>query len=88
MGRSACCGSFTVLMVFLGDKSIGKSYTLNHFVDASFVGSAVRCTEGVWLSVTPTQDALVVSLVFDGDDIHTCERVGMCSDIPHRGKLR
>ena len=61
---------------------------LNHFVDTSFVGSAMRCTEGVWLSVTPTQDALVVSLVFDGNDIRACERVGLCSDIPHRGKLR
>ena len=40
---------------------------LNHFVDTSFVGLVMRCTEGVWLSVTPTQDALVVSLVFEGD---------------------
>jgi hypothetical protein len=35
-------------------------------VDTSFAGSAMRCTEGVWLSVTPTQDALVVSMDFEG----------------------
>ena len=27
----------------------------------------MRCTEGVWLSVTPTQDALVVSMDFEGE---------------------
>ena len=74
-------------MIFSGEKSVGKSYTLNHFVDTSFIGSAMRCTEGVWLSVTPTQDALVVSLVFDGDNMHACEKIGICPNIPHRGKL-
>ena len=49
-----------------GEQSVGKSYALNHFVDTSFAGSAMRCTEGVWLSVTPTQDALVVSMDFEG----------------------
>jgi len=50
-----------------GEQSVGKSYALNHFVDTSFAGSAMRCTEGVWLSVTPTQDALVVSMDFEGN---------------------
>ena len=49
-----------------GEQSVGKSYALNHFVDTSFAGSAMRCTEGVWLSVTPTQDALVISMDFEG----------------------
>src|SRR5258708_37932703 len=49
-----------------GEQSVGKSYALNHFVDTSFAGSAMRCTEGVWLSVTPTRDALVVSMDFEG----------------------
>ena len=53
----------------LGEQSVGKSYALNHFVDTSFAGSAMRCTEGVWLSVTPTQDALVVSMDFEGNAI-------------------
>ena len=52
-----------------GEQSVGESYMLNHFVDTSFAGSAMRCTEGVWLSVTPTQDALVVSMDFEGDAI-------------------
>ena len=74
-------------MVFSGEQSVGKSYTLNHFVDTSFAGSAMRCTEGVWLSVTPTQDALVVSMDFEGDAVYACEIISLCSNIPHRGKL-
>jgi hypothetical protein len=65
-----------------GEQSVGKSYALNHFVDTSFAGSAMRCTEGVWLSVTPTQDALVVSMDFEGN---ARERIGICSNISHRG---
>ncbi|KAG8823849.1 hypothetical protein FRC17_009237 [Serendipita sp. 399] len=42
----------------MGEQSVGKSYALNHFMDTSFAGSAMRCTEGVWLSVTPTRDTL------------------------------
>ena len=30
-------------------------------------GSAMRCTEGVWLSVTPTRDYLVVAMDFEGE---------------------
>ncbi|KEP47826.1 von willebrand factor type A domain protein [Rhizoctonia solani 123E] len=44
----------------------GKSYCLNHFSDTSFAGSAMRTTEGVWLSCTPTDDYLLVSLDFEG----------------------
>lgn len=39
---------------------------LNHLVDSSFAGSAMRTTEGVWLSCTPTQDVLIVALDFEG----------------------
>ncbi|KAK0467152.1 uncharacterized protein EV420DRAFT_1507486 [Desarmillaria tabescens] len=56
----------------MGEQSVGKSYTLNHLVDSSFAGSAMRTTEGVWLSVTPTDDALVVALDFEG--VHSIER--------------
>jgi hypothetical protein len=45
---------------------VGKSFALNHFVDTSFAGSAMRTTEGVWMSVTPTEDALIVALDFEG----------------------
>ena len=60
-----------------GEQSVGKSYALNHFVDTSFAGSAMRCTEGVWLSVTPTRDALVVSMDFEGNALLPPERIEM-----------
>ncbi|KDQ06301.1 hypothetical protein BOTBODRAFT_60673 [Botryobasidium botryosum FD-172 SS1] len=56
----------------MGEQSVGKSYALNHLVDTSFAGSAMRCTEGVWLSLTPTRDALVVAIDFEG--VHSIER--------------
>ncbi|KAG8991998.1 hypothetical protein FRB94_012099 [Tulasnella sp. JGI-2019a] len=56
----------------MGEQSVGKSYSLNHVVDSSFAGSAVRTTEGVWLSVCPSKDILVVALDFEG--VHSIER--------------
>ncbi|KAF8548149.1 hypothetical protein OG21DRAFT_1501183 [Imleria badia] len=56
----------------MGEQSVGKSFALNHFVDTSFAGSAMRTTEGVWMSVTPTKDALIVALDFEG--VHSIER--------------
>ncbi|KAG1798144.1 uncharacterized protein HD556DRAFT_1534921 [Suillus plorans] len=54
----------------MGEQS--KSFSLNHLVDTSFAGSAMRTTEGVWMSVTPTKDALIVALDFEG--VHSIER--------------
>ncbi|EUC60520.1 cytochrome P450 family protein, putative [Rhizoctonia solani AG-3 Rhs1AP] len=56
----------------VGEKSVGKSYCLNHFADTSFTGSVTRTTEGVWLSCTPTEEYLLVSLDFEG--VHSIER--------------
>ncbi|KAG8783755.1 hypothetical protein FRC15_004586 [Serendipita sp. 397] len=56
----------------MGEQSVGKSFALNHFIDTSFAGSAMRCTEGVWLSVTPTREYLVVAMDFEG--VHSIER--------------
>ncbi|KXN87519.1 hypothetical protein AN958_08742 [Leucoagaricus sp. SymC.cos] len=56
----------------MGEQSVGKSFALNHLVDTSFAGSAMRTTEGVWMSITPTEDALLVSLDFEG--VHSIER--------------
>ncbi|KAF8306079.1 hypothetical protein DL93DRAFT_2065742 [Clavulina sp. PMI_390] len=56
----------------MGEQSVGKSYALNHFIDTTFAGSAMRCTEGAWMSVTPTDRELVVALDFEG--IHSIER--------------
>lgn len=50
----------------VGEQSVGKSYMLNHFIDTSFAGSAMRTTEGVWMSVTPTNEELIVALDFEG----------------------
>ena len=67
----------------MGQQSVGKSFSLNHLVDTSFAGSAMRTTgmlvlqtrgtvlslhvsEGVWMSVTPTDDELIVALDFEG----------------------
>ena len=50
----------------LGEQSVGKSFALNHLADTSFAGSAMRTTEGIWLSVTPTDDLLIVVLDFEG----------------------
>ncbi|KAH9164611.1 hypothetical protein EDB89DRAFT_2247116 [Lactarius sanguifluus] len=52
----------------MGQQSVGKSFSLNHLVDTSFAGSAMRTTEGVWMSVTPTDDTLIVALDFEGVD--------------------
>jgi hypothetical protein len=68
----------------MGQQSVGKSFALNHLVDTSFAGSAMRTTgllrmalfeitrltahlEGVWMSVTPTEKALIVALDFEGE---------------------
>ncbi|KAF9525383.1 hypothetical protein CPB83DRAFT_772200, partial [Crepidotus variabilis] len=56
----------------MGEQSVGKSYSLNHLADTSFAGSAMRTTEGVWMSITPTDDALLVALDFEG--VHSIER--------------
>ncbi|KAI0250874.1 hypothetical protein BJV78DRAFT_526274 [Lactifluus subvellereus] len=52
----------------MGQQSVGKSFSLNHLVDTSFAGSAMRTTEGVWMSVTPTDEELIVALDFEGVD--------------------
>ncbi|KZW03814.1 hypothetical protein EXIGLDRAFT_4132 [Exidia glandulosa HHB12029] len=56
----------------MGEQSTGKSYMLAHLVDTSFAGSAMRCTEGVWMCVTPTTSTLFVALDFEG--VHSLER--------------
>lgn len=63
----------------MGEQSVGKSFTLNHLVDTSFAGSAMRTTEGVWMSVTPTKDALIVALDFEGK----FQEVNFLLDVPY-----
>ncbi|KAI0959615.1 hypothetical protein AcW1_004397 [Taiwanofungus camphoratus] len=56
----------------MGEQSVGKSFALNHLVDTSFAGSAMRTTEGVWMSVTPLDNMIIVALDFEG--VHSIER--------------
>ncbi|KIO19089.1 hypothetical protein M407DRAFT_31267 [Tulasnella calospora MUT 4182] len=56
----------------MGEQSVGKSFSLNHLVDTSFAGSAMRTTEGVWLSLCPTKEQLIIALDFEG--VHSLER--------------
>ncbi|CAE6371963.1 unnamed protein product [Rhizoctonia solani] len=48
----------------MGEQGAGKSYYLNHFAGTSFLGSKMSTADGVWLSCTPTEDYLLVSLDF------------------------
>lgn len=50
----------------MGEQWVEKSFALNHLVDTSFARLAIPTTKGVWMSVTPTTDALIVALVFEG----------------------
>lgn len=65
--RSSPCWFHVLSCVYYaGEQSVGKSFALNHLADTSFAGSAMRTTEGVWMSVTPTEDCLLVALDFEG----------------------
>ncbi|CAJ0904909.1 2921_t:CDS:2, partial [Entrophospora sp. SA101] len=50
----------------MGEQSCGKSYMLNHLVGTTFDGSAMRCTEGVWMSLVITKKNIYVALDFEG----------------------
>ncbi|KAI0296530.1 hypothetical protein B0F90DRAFT_1636313, partial [Multifurca ochricompacta] len=51
----------------MGEQSVGKSFALNHLVDSAFAGSAMRTTDGVWMSLSLTDDAVIVALDFQGE---------------------
>jgi hypothetical protein len=70
-------------MVLLGEQSVGKSFALNHLVDTSFAGSAMRTTEGVWMSVNPTEDALIVALDFEGSLLIVLHAVLQADGFPY-----
>ncbi|CAH1767584.1 10057_t:CDS:2, partial [Entrophospora sp. SA101] len=50
----------------MGEQSCGKSYMLNHLVGTTFDGSAMRCTEGVWMSLVIAKEIIYVALDFEG----------------------
>ncbi|GES75141.1 hypothetical protein GLOIN_2v1781568 [Rhizophagus clarus] len=50
----------------MGEQSCGKSFMLNHLIGTTFDESAMRCTEGVWMSLVNTQEYIYVALDFEG----------------------
>ncbi|CAG8584575.1 25121_t:CDS:10, partial [Gigaspora margarita] len=50
----------------MGEQSCGKSYLLNHCLGTTFDGSAMRCTEGIWMSLVKIDKILYVALDFEG----------------------
>ena len=50
----------------MGKQSSGKSYLLNHLSGSLLDVAGGRCTDGVWMTVRPTQDCLYVLLDFEG----------------------
>ncbi|ORY29073.1 hypothetical protein BCR33DRAFT_745387 [Rhizoclosmatium globosum] len=50
----------------MGEQSVGKSYSLNHLSDTSFASSAMRTTEGVWMTASANSKSLIVCLDFEG----------------------
>ncbi|GBB87958.1 hypothetical protein RclHR1_14460001 [Rhizophagus clarus] len=50
----------------MGEQSCGKSYLLNHLIGSTFDGSAMRCTEGVWMSLVITKKYIYIALDFEG----------------------
>jgi hypothetical protein len=77
----------------MGEQSVRKSFTLNHFVDTSFAGSVMHTTglfklftlqertpdsvnvEGVWMSISPTEEVLIAALYFKGE-LNTPSQMG------------
>ncbi|RIA99609.1 hypothetical protein C1645_746686 [Glomus cerebriforme] len=52
----------------MGEKSCEKSFMLNHLVGTSFDESAMRCSEGVWMSLVNTKKYIYVALNFEGPE--------------------
>ena len=50
----------------MGKQSNGKSYLLNHLSGSLLDVAGGRCTDGVWMTLRPTQDCLYVLLDFEG----------------------
>ena len=45
----------------MGEQSVGKSFTLNHLVDTSFAGSAMRTT-GLFRAICDSEKAILIIL--------------------------
>ncbi|CAG8792720.1 24961_t:CDS:10, partial [Gigaspora margarita] len=65
-------GWYEGIFKYFGDRpvkvvsSMGEQYMLNHLIGTTFDGSAMRCTEGVWMSLAITKKCVYVALDFEG----------------------
>ncbi|CAG8820978.1 15126_t:CDS:10, partial [Gigaspora margarita] len=65
-------GWYEGIFKYFGDRpvkvvsSMGEQYMLNHLIGTTFDGSAMRCTEGVWMSLAITNKCVYVALDFEG----------------------
>ncbi|CAE7113489.1 unnamed protein product [Rhizoctonia solani] len=51
----------------IGERGVGKSYSLDHLANTSFGVCGDRLAQGIWLSCTPTEECLLVSLDIKGN---------------------
>ncbi|CAG8521350.1 2160_t:CDS:10, partial [Cetraspora pellucida] len=72
IAQSISFGWYEGIFKYFGDKpvkvvsSMGEQYMLNHLIGTTFDGSAMRCTEGVWMSLAITKKCIYVALDFEG----------------------
>ncbi|CAG8734000.1 16953_t:CDS:10, partial [Gigaspora margarita] len=65
-------GWYEGIFKYFGDRpvkvvsSMGELYMLNHSIGTTFDCSAMRCTEGVWMSLAITKKCVYVALDFEG----------------------
>ncbi|KAG0585018.1 hypothetical protein KC19_3G251200, partial [Ceratodon purpureus] len=50
----------------MGKQSSGKSYLLNHLSGSLLDVAGGRCTDGVWMTMRPTEECLYILLDFEG----------------------
>ncbi|CAE6445143.1 unnamed protein product [Rhizoctonia solani] len=55
----------------IGDRGVGKTYSLDHLANTSFGACGDRHSQGVWLSCTSTNEYFLVALDFKG--VHLME---------------
>ncbi|KAJ3232590.1 hypothetical protein HDU81_002853 [Chytriomyces hyalinus] len=58
----------------MGEQSSGKSFMLNHLLGTSFDGSAMRCTEGAWMSMIPKHESKTIYVGLDFEGLQSIER--------------
>ncbi|CAG8689548.1 13591_t:CDS:10, partial [Racocetra persica] len=72
IAQSISFGWYEGIFKYFGDRpvkvvsSMGEQYMLNHLIGTTFDGSAMRCTEGVWMSLAIAKKCIYVALDFEG----------------------